>query len=225
MSRPISAPAHSNRRYVPPEETWASGWAPNPSRGPQPRHKIPQSSQGRGEHKHFRDTWIDQRIRAGDFVPGPGAFKSAQDFIPPPVRRSKRGTTPRAPRPQSAPVGTAQSTATSALTLKARPTLQTVSKSSTGKDRTAPRPGADCVDAKKLYLSRPSSQGFDRAKRFGRPPPSSHFTPGPGAYTQYAEFGMLPSMKPSPTTAGYLPGGKLKSTADARPTVRWGASS
>lgn len=190
MKRPCSAPTQC--RYGAPDVPWEPGWSQPPSARTEPRWTIPSSHQGKGPNQGFRKTYLDKQMESVAFVPGPGAFKAALDFLPPSLSEKER--TRRNRRPHSASH------------------IQARRPSACGAAKSCPEPGHDMVDAKRLFLSRPAAPRVPRALRLAslslaeltKAPhsamPTSFHTPGPGAYTQYASFGLAcPPKKPQNT--------------------------
>lgn len=180
-SRPVSAPATRTLGVRPAQRPQyhdvERGWAVHPSIKKEAKYSIPEGSRGRNKSP-FRDTWFDQQCRASSHVPGPGAFRSDQEFLVPPLSARRRGSKAR---PSSAPVaGVGDRRGARCL---------------------APERGADLIDARNIYLSRASMPKFSSVERTANLRnlrdaknkstfPTYYATPGPGAYTQFAEFGM-----------------------------------
>lgn len=174
LSRASSAPARRSGRQTGPlvprcaqlqprpaqlDNLVTPGWAPHPSRPAVKACKIPRSFKGRGANAGFRDTWLDESIRDSLDVPG---FPPSKDERQPSHRC----------RPASAP-------SAGAVSLTRRPTVE-------------------ALDAKLALLKRAASCTMPMSLRSASfsnlrevPPsmlPSSFQSPGPGAYTQYADF-------------------------------------
>mmetsp|Transcript_39915 Transcript_39915/g.85505 ORF Transcript_39915/g.85505 Transcript_39915/m.85505 type:complete len:255 (-) Transcript_39915:420-1184(-) len=208
LARPASAPAlrtaggpgfsmgarqsrpRTPRRFPEPMQEWSYGWSLPQGYGPEPRYSIPSAGKGRGQSPGFRETFMDKQIRASSYIPGPGAFNHFEDNLCPGEANSARKLSAasarrRRYRPQSAPYGARGA-------------------GGLGMDKDVPDPSSDVVDAKKIFLSRTASPRIPKEKRLASLSlgelresnhsslPMAYFTPGPGAYTQYAGFGMLP---------------------------------
>mmetsp|Transcript_24654 Transcript_24654/g.45181 ORF Transcript_24654/g.45181 Transcript_24654/m.45181 type:complete len:262 (-) Transcript_24654:72-857(-) len=189
IPRAASAPAwgRAGRDDRPPRKMkdWARGWAAHPIQEGGPRWSIPISGSGNGP---VRSTYLHECAQNRLHIPGPGAYRSYEDFIDPnpgkkSPRRSPRRRSPRkkqgASRPWSAPV---------------QPTFEGVGGAYTRGPNA--KDGLQ-VKATKVVSRRPFSASFPRTKRAISEPgyvpsnaPTSMSTPGPGAYTQYSGFGV-----------------------------------
>lgn len=149
-----------------------AGWAAHPSWAAAQGCTIPVSLRGVGLDRGFRRTFIHDELRDSAFVPGPGAHRSAQEFTPPPPVYALR----RPRRPSSA-----------------------------GALREPPTPSLDALDARRLFLSQPAAHSMPKTIRTACLTslrevsvsllPSSFQTPGPGAYTQHADFHALGTLR------------------------------
>lgn len=184
----------------------APGWASHPSRAKNAEYSIPEASKGRGVNRAFRDTWMDQYARTYEYIPGPGAWRTDTEFEPPAASRAqRRGLS----RPQSAPsVGLAAAKQRrGAFASKGADSL-----AGPGARCPPPEKGADTVDARRIYLSRPATPKIASTQRIANlkdfrevhpsKMPSSFYTPGPGAYTAYSvDFGMPVTVRCTPRRA------------------------
>mmetsp|Transcript_32006 Transcript_32006/g.70805 ORF Transcript_32006/g.70805 Transcript_32006/m.70805 type:complete len:271 (+) Transcript_32006:85-897(+) len=118
LPRATSAPAwgRAGREEPPPPprklKDWARGWAAHPVQEGGPRWSIPISGAGNGP---TRATYLHECAQNRMHIPGPGAYRSYEDFADPNLgrpspRRSPRRRSPRkfrkqgVSRPWSAPV-------------------------------------------------------------------------------------------------------------------------
>mmetsp|Transcript_63727 Transcript_63727/g.151912 ORF Transcript_63727/g.151912 Transcript_63727/m.151912 type:complete len:254 (+) Transcript_63727:37-798(+) len=176
-NRATSAPAAGRK-----SPDWSKGWAAHPIQEGAPRYTIPVS----GGHGATRLTFLDESIQNQMHIPGPGAYRSYEDFADPdlgrrsPRRRSPRKVRKQAARPWSAPVHHSNEGDGGAYNRGPSQTKEGLQ-----------------VKANKVFSRRPFSASFPRTKRAISEPdyvpgnaPTSLSTPGPGAYTQYSGFGI-----------------------------------
>jgi len=166
---------------------WSAGWNPHPFKRAAPRWSVPSNSRNGSEG--FRQTYVDQQLKALQHVPGPGAFKTLKHFVEPETsanfgrpnidRQTSQRRTPRH--------------------LQKTQSDQTKKLQGSGASREAPSRWEDETDGKRLILTRPSSAPIPKKIRNASlvdlrdatplSLPSSFYTPGPGAYSQYSCFG------------------------------------
>mmetsp|Transcript_31454 Transcript_31454/g.51409 ORF Transcript_31454/g.51409 Transcript_31454/m.51409 type:complete len:334 (+) Transcript_31454:77-1078(+) len=201
--RPGSAPAAYRRIAVrascETDEDVRVEWDAHPSKTRVPQWTIPENCRNKKD-PGFRNTFMDDYSRSLAHVPGPGAFRMFNEFVTPSVS-NRFGAPDKGKQLRSRAMTAAEGLAAGG---RRRP-------SSAGAFREAPtREQGDETDAKRLFLSRPVVPTIPRTKRGAtcadmrqmpkRTLPSSFYTPGPGAYTQFCSFGPRPK-PPKPPEA------------------------
>lgn len=200
--RPVSAPAayrrNTVRASVKVDADVRVEWDAHPSKTTEPQWTIPKTLRNKRD-PGFRCTYMDDYSRSLCHVPGPGAFRMFNHFVTPDV--TKRF---------GAPEKTKQLRRRSMSAAQGLDADGPQRPLSAGAFREPPtREQGDETDAKKLFLSRPTVPTIPHTKRGAtctdmrqmskRTLPSSFYTPGPGAYTQFCSFGPRP--KPSEANA------------------------
>lgn len=190
-----------------------AGWSSHPSYTSSSSYTIPASLKGRGMNCGFRDTWINEHMRDFAHVPGPGAFREAQEFVPPPapsVTQSRANSVANSRAGSKSTTCTTASESPEDASAEAGKGLRRTFRRSAsdmsitaGAQHAPPAPWEDAVDARRLFLTGSVAHSMAKTLRAASLPdirqaplslqPSYLSTPGPGAYTQFVDFTRVPA--------------------------------